>query len=455
LSEQESSSSGTTRRNAVKYGIAAVAAAALGAAGGWSIGRSTVPAVPPTEVTERTITTTVSKAEERPQVIKIGVLVEQSGPLAGLGSEMIAGTELAKKVINNSGGILGTPVEVVYSDTRSTVEGSVSSAEQLITRDRVNYLLGPWDSGAAFAVADVTAKYRILWISTVGGGDEFNAKIGKDLEKYKYVWYTNFNWMGVQGCYLGQIDDMVDNNIWKPKAKKLALITESLDWPQIARGIWKDWANKRGWELVMDEVVDFGQSEFTSIIAKAKEKGATVLHWEVGNWAQINKQIYESGIEAWNVMGYSGWSSELPEISKTAGNLGLCMAEKHPGWFKTICKDESGLDSSISYAVHQFGAMMLLRDLIHKVDSLDKDKINSALETVGKTWQLEGVRGWWRFGDKHDVWVAFQHPESKSKDQPIGLGIRAIGTQLIDGKWYATWPPELRERMYVLPDWAK
>src|SRR5918995_391661 len=60
--------------------------------------------------------------------LKIGTLLPQTGSLAFLGPPEIAGVDLAIQEINEAGGVLGQPVEVVHADSSDADNPAVASA---------------------------------------------------------------------------------------------------------------------------------------------------------------------------------------------------------------------------------------------------------------------------------------------------------------------------------------
>ena len=71
-----------------------------------------------------------------------------SGGLELFGNQAKLGLDLAAKEINEGGGILGRPVEVIYADNRTDPATSVERTTTLVGRDEVLALTGPITSNA-------------------------------------------------------------------------------------------------------------------------------------------------------------------------------------------------------------------------------------------------------------------------------------------------------------------
>src|SRR5258706_13631136 len=75
--------------------------------------------------------------------IKIGVTIAQSPPgSVSQGTQVKDAIEIAAKMINDGGGVLGRPIELVVEDTQGLPEKARAAAEKLITRDNVTAIIG-------------------------------------------------------------------------------------------------------------------------------------------------------------------------------------------------------------------------------------------------------------------------------------------------------------------------
>ncbi len=98
--------------------------------------------------------------------LRLGALFDQTGALGEFGRSGESGLRLAVHLVNQAGGVLGQPVEVVLADGATDTEVTVTAATQLIEADGVHAIVGPLGSAAAIAVVEqVTAERRIPTIS--------------------------------------------------------------------------------------------------------------------------------------------------------------------------------------------------------------------------------------------------------------------------------------------------
>src|SRR2546428_1461051 len=76
------------------------------------------------------------------------------------------GMELAVEEINRGGGLLGRQVELVVRDDNGNAGDAVRVAEELVTREKADVLLGTFSSAVGLAVADFAKQRKILFIAS-------------------------------------------------------------------------------------------------------------------------------------------------------------------------------------------------------------------------------------------------------------------------------------------------
>jgi branched-chain amino acid transport system substrate-binding protein len=76
------------------------------------------------------------------------------------------GMELAVDEINRGGGLLGRPVELVVRDDTGNAGDAVRVAEELVTREKVDVLMGTFSSPVGLAVADFARQRQRLFLAS-------------------------------------------------------------------------------------------------------------------------------------------------------------------------------------------------------------------------------------------------------------------------------------------------
>ncbi len=75
--------------------------------------------------------------------IKIGVIFDYTGPLAGGGSDLQAlGVKIVIDHFNKKGGVEGYKINAVYADAQSKPEVAINEATRLVEQEKVDMLMG-------------------------------------------------------------------------------------------------------------------------------------------------------------------------------------------------------------------------------------------------------------------------------------------------------------------------
>src|SRR5438876_10972244 len=100
--------------------------------------------------------------------IKIGVVFDYSGPLAGGGSDLHAlGTKIMIDYFIKKGGVEGYQIEALYADAQSKPDVAINEAVRLIEQEKVDMLLGFYSSAQCVPVAARVEQLRkFMWITT-------------------------------------------------------------------------------------------------------------------------------------------------------------------------------------------------------------------------------------------------------------------------------------------------
>lgn len=103
------------------------------------------------------------------ETIAIGLNLPLTGSLKDIGINSREGAELVLEEVNREGGLLvaGTryPVRFVYADNKSNVEGAVSGALNMISREKVLGIVGPCTSSKAIPAGGVADSFKTPLIS--------------------------------------------------------------------------------------------------------------------------------------------------------------------------------------------------------------------------------------------------------------------------------------------------
>jgi len=124
-------------------------------------------------------------ARAQAQKLKVGVILPRSGYLGFIGQSCQKGADLAPEVIKQ---MLGVDIELMNADFESNVDTARTRAERLI-QEGANVLVGPFDSGAAAAIAQVAEQRGVPFVINIAAAPQITE------QGYKFV-FRNFQTAG-------------------------------------------------------------------------------------------------------------------------------------------------------------------------------------------------------------------------------------------------------------------
>ncbi len=112
--------------------------------------------------------------------IKVGVLFPLSGGAGPQGQHVSQAIEVMAGIINDAGGVLGRPIQLVKRDDESTPAVGVTRANELIA-DGVSVIIEGWNSPVTLAMQPVIARAGVLDITAISKADSILSGGGNPL----------------------------------------------------------------------------------------------------------------------------------------------------------------------------------------------------------------------------------------------------------------------------------
>lgn len=109
--------------------------------------------------------------------IRMAAILDQSGGLELLGRPMLEATRLAVKEINDDGGLLGRPIELIAYDPQTTIQRYTQFATQAAAGDRVDVVQAGITSASREAIRPVLNRFQTLYFYNTfyeGGVCDYN-----------------------------------------------------------------------------------------------------------------------------------------------------------------------------------------------------------------------------------------------------------------------------------------
>lgn len=104
--------------------------------------------------------------------IKIGASLPLTGDFAQPGTAAQRGYQIWEEMVNAGGGLLGRDVELLILDDASDQNTVVADYNRLISRERVDLLLGTFSSLLNLPASSVAERNRMVYVEPAGGAPE-------------------------------------------------------------------------------------------------------------------------------------------------------------------------------------------------------------------------------------------------------------------------------------------
>jgi branched-chain amino acid transport system substrate-binding protein len=328
--------------------------------------------------------------------IVIGASIPLSGPLAGFGSFEQWGYKRAVDEVNKAGGISigGTKqmVKLIIRDDKTDPNATASNTETLISRDKVVAMLGSCTPALVNAGALVAERAKKPLVTACDPLEIF-----KSVRKWNYAWDLFFSVPELAAAQFKALTDLgVQTN------KKVAIWHDNgPDGQAVGGAIWPALAKEFGYDVVQNAEFPVDNTQFTSIIAEAKSKGADIV---------LGDAITPQAIAIRKQMAAAGYTPKVLNIEKGAepvqfaealGKLsdGIMVGGywdpsfPYPGAadLAKAFESETKLTSS-QHIADSYAAAQILLDAIAVAGSTDPEKINAAIAKTDKTYVVGPVK---------------------------------------------------------------
>ncbi len=260
------------------------------------------------------VTTSLAAAEKEP--FRIGAVIPLTGAYSQYGDFTEKGLRVGVKQINEMGGILGRPVELVIRDDAGNPGRALLAAKELLSEQEVDFLYPDIISGMALAIVPYTTEEKVF---TIANGA--SPQIG-DAAKFPYSF---------------QYADLATKRIPAMAAalKKLGGskvgILVSTNPPQVALGdgLNNDLATKYGMEVVGYDKFSVDTKDLAPQLQGLRDAGADIVAFDTG--ARDNVRVVMTGMQT------LGWGANVvTEPAALYGDLTAQVPEAVQGQFHAV-----------------------------------------------------------------------------------------------------------------------
>jgi ABC-type branched-subunit amino acid transport system substrate-binding protein len=256
-------------------------------------------------------------AEAQEKKIKIGVVFDLTGPLAGGGSEL--GYIGAKIILDHFAktGVEGYKIEAVYADAQSKPDIAINESVRLLEQEKVDMVLGFFSSAQCVPVAArVEQLKKFMWMTTCISSAVFNEK------GYKYVFRPQ-----ASGDQFGMMTmEFIAQNAREKFGKeakdlRVAIIHEDGAYGvDVSRGN-EAGARKAGFNVVLKEGYSATAPDLSALVTKLKRAKPDVI-FHTGYNPDITlllRQAREQGLKFGALMGHGAGYGVYEKLKEGMG----------------------------------------------------------------------------------------------------------------------------------------
>lgn len=234
--------------------------------------------------------------------IKIGTSLPLTGGFSVTGEKHRDGFQMCIDMINENGGLLDRPVELIVSDNRSDTETALSQYERLINVDGVDITFGTFSSKLTFPTSAVMAKYNMVHPIPSGGA----------LRIWEQGYTNQFYFQQVAGEYIGRSVSQALVDLVGDDRPKTAALVHADDF----------FANAIRAGLLGEEVTDPGSGDLIRDMAPGflAEAGIETVYTETwpeegfSDWLNLANSIKNANAEL--VIGLTASAEEAVQLTR-------------------------------------------------------------------------------------------------------------------------------------------
>ena len=242
--------------------------------------------------------------------VTVGISLPLTGDFSEPGNYVRQGYEVWAATVNDGGGLLGCPVELIFRDDASDPNTAVADYEQLITVEEVDFIFGTYTSRLVIPTSEVAEENEMVYITPAGAApDVFNRGL-------EYLFYAANAVATDQYRYLGEYIAALPEGE-RPETAAYA----GLDDPFAqATGLgFKDLLEAAGVETVFETVYPPDTTDFSTIAAQIADAdadlmvGSTIFEDSVGLVRALRELGYQPRMATFTV------GPTLPQFPEAVG----------------------------------------------------------------------------------------------------------------------------------------
>lgn len=313
---------------------------------------------------------------ERPP-IKIGLVGELTGPWAYSGTGQLEGLNFAVEKINREGGVLGRPLELVVTDSRSDVSEAKTLFRRLVEVEGVSAVIGGISSSVGIALAEEAQNAMIPFILSWAASERTYKR------DYRYVF------RGIVQC-VPPVMQGVTEYIKSKGYKRVGMLIADYAFGRSVEANLKSLLETLPGVQVRVEVAPVGETDFSSYLRKLQDfNPEIVINAHPPGGASAVKQMIEIGMNPEVIISYApDWTELWGALREDVFRIKVIhiwgsFDPMNPDYIRIAeeFREKTGKFMDISHVVGYI-QINLLAEAIKKANSAEPEKIRDALSQI-------------------------------------------------------------------------
>lgn len=346
--------------------------------------------------------------------LKIGGIAPLTGDEAGLGIALQRAAEMAIAEINQAGGVLSQPIEMIWEDGKCGEREATAAVQKLINVDKVKFILGGVCPQESLVIAPVAESAKVITLSPVPGNYELTAKSGD------YFFRTS-----PPAEMIARAAAEYAYN--KLQVKKAAVILEKDYNSQALHDVFKERFIALGGEIAADEIFQNGDDLEVKIlkVKQAEPKLVYLLPQSAASGAALVKEAKKAGL------GAQLLTNELLIKNEVAAENGIELEnliglehffdESEPKTAAFLAAYETKYEEkpfAPQYMANMYSQIYLIRSAVEAA-GLDSDKLRGYLLSLVDWEEALGKLTFDQNGDRLGQYAV----KKISNGKPVGLEV--------------------------------
>jgi len=310
-----------------------------------------------------------------------------SGDMERVGKDQVKGIEFASKLINEKYDLPiplakdeglptlgGAEIELVIVDTEGSPKTAIANAEKLIMEEKVVAIIGSYNSSNTAAASQTAERHGIPFLNAESTSHHLTER------GYKWFFRTNAdNELATESvfAFYNQLDE-------RNAVNSIAAFHETSDFGQELAISQKRLAENSGREVVLNRI-DNSHLNFEALKLKEADPDVITMSTDLQAAILFRQILSQQNYTPNAIIGMSGgvetsenWGKEAEGMLTNAG-WSIDLVEKPLiKEVNALYKADTGEDLS-GYTPHAITGMLILADAINRAESVDSEKIRTAL----------------------------------------------------------------------------